>query len=473
MTAVTRSLTSAGSAIPVAALAAGLAFALAAVASPRLALFGVAGVLAALLVFRSLIAGLALFIVLTFPDRLPGALGIGSTLAKPLGVLLLLAWALVIVSDRGREVPFLPRDAPVLTFTLLGFLLWSAASTVWAADRSATVHNATRLAQLVALIFVAYSAVRTTRQLGVLLGAFLVGAVATSVYALANGTVHYGRLTGGIFDPNAFAAEMAVAIVVAVFLLVARPRLGVGLLLVAALLPISAAYVQAGSRSGFLALGAALLVAVLIGGSLRGGLVTIVCVIVGLGLAYYAYAAPPQLRARVASIGSGAQADPVRADTWHIALRMAHDYPLAGVGLGNFPAREADYVITTLDVTQVKSLHNFQLVAHNTYLEILAELGLIGALLFGGVVLMTLGRALAVLPALRGPVTSTEVYLRLIIVANVAFLTSAIFVSDQYSKQLWLLFALAVAAARLATQPAPVEERQEIGRGRVRQLPAY
>ena len=64
---------------------------------------------------RSLIAGLALFVVLTFPDQLPGSLGVGPTLAKPLGVVIVISWLFAIVGDRQRVIPFLPRDSPVLT----------------------------------------------------------------------------------------------------------------------------------------------------------------------------------------------------------------------------------------------------------------------------------------------------------------------------------------------------------------------
>jgi hypothetical protein len=201
-----------------------LAFAPLAATSPRqVAYILVAGV-AVFIVLRSLIAGLALFVVLTFPDQLPGALGVGSTLAKPLGVVILISWLVTIVGDRERAVPFLPREAPVLTYTLLVLVVWSLASLIWASDRGLTLDSASRLVKLVGLLFVTYSAVRKPRDLLILVWAFLVGAVVTCGYALANGTLRYGRLTGGIFNPNTLAAEIVVAIVIAIFLLVSTRR---------------------------------------------------------------------------------------------------------------------------------------------------------------------------------------------------------------------------------------------------------
>ena len=179
-----------------------LAFAPLAAASPgRLAYLLAAGV-ALFMVLRSLIAGLALFVVLTFPDQLPGALGVGATLAKPLGVVIVISWLLTIVGDREREIPFLPRDAPVLTYALLALLVWCVTSMVWATNRSVALQGAGRLVQLVGLIFVTYSAVRRPRDFMILVWAFLVGAAVTSVYALGTGTLRSGRLTGGIFNPN-------------------------------------------------------------------------------------------------------------------------------------------------------------------------------------------------------------------------------------------------------------------------------
>jgi O-antigen ligase len=440
-----------------------LALAPLAAASPgRLTYVLIAGV-AVFVVLRSLIAGLALFVVLTFPDQLPGALGVGSTLAKPLGVVILISWLLTIVADRERAVPFLPRDAPVLTYTLLALVVWSLASLVWASDRSLTLHGATRLVQLVGLIFVTYSAVRKPRDLLILVWAFLIGALVTCVYALANGTLRYGRLTGGIFDPNRVAAEIVVAIVMAIFLLVATRRLSLRLICLVLLSVFAVVFVQTQSRSGILALGAAFAFALVAAGPLRGRITAVILIVAALGLAYYVYAAPPQLRERVTSIVTGtSQASPLREDTFQIALQMTRAHPVQGVGLGNFPALESQYFTTNANIVQVGSLRRFQLVVHNTYLEILAELGIVGLVLFVSVLAMTVGRAAAML-AQPAPEGSTRLLARAITAGTVGVLTSQVFISGEYSKQLWVLLGMSVAAAALVSKArlehAPARDR--------------
>jgi O-antigen ligase len=314
-----------------------------------------------------------------------------------------------------------------------------------------TLHSVSRLVQLVGLVFVTYSAIRKPRDLLILAWAFLIGAAVTSVYALANGTLRFGRLTGGIFNPNALAAEIVVAIVIAIFLLVATRRVSLRLICLALVTVFAIVFVQTQSRSGILALGAAFAFALVASGPLRGRITAVILIAAAIGLAYYVYAAPPQLRERVSSIVTGtSQASPLREDTWQIALQMTRAHPVRGVGLGNFPALESQYFTSNVNIVQVGSLRHFQLVVHNTYLEILAELGIVGLILFLSVLAMTVGRAAAML-AQPGPEGSSRLLARSITAGTVGVLTSQVFNSGEYSKQLWVLLGMSVAAAALVS----------------------
>lgn len=63
----------------------------------------------------------------------------------------------------------------------------------------------------------------------------------------------------------------------------------------------------------------------------------------------------------------------LRVSYWRVALRMVSDYPLTGVGFGNFGTAYAIYQRIEDDDTQQ---------AHNDYLQMLAELGVFGLLFF-------------------------------------------------------------------------------------------
>ncbi|MEU5908110.1 O-antigen ligase family protein [Micromonospora sp. NPDC047467] len=80
----------------------------------------------------------------------------------------------------------------------------------------------------------------------------------------------------------------------------------------------------------------------------------------------------------------------VRLDLWRSALRMAADHPLAGVGFQNFRAHLPEYfqpevTVAAVDV-QLDSLNH----AHNTYLTVLTQTGLVGVLLVGGLLLIVI-----------------------------------------------------------------------------------
>jgi len=166
------------------------------------------------------------------------------------------------------------------------------------------------------------------------------------------------------------------------------------------------------------------------------------------------YAASPQLRARISSIATGGQASPLRQDTWQIALRMSRAHPLQGVGLGNFPEVEPNYEIANLNVSGVGTIRRFQLGVHNAYLEVFAELGLVGLALFTGVLTLAFGRPLVTVLQYGGE-QATGVLAGAIVAGLVGLLTAQIFNSFEYSKQLWLLFGMAVAATSLLRQLSP------------------
>ncbi len=95
-------------------------------------------------------------------------------------------------------------------------------------------------------------------------------------------------------------------------------------------------------------------------------------------------------------------------------------------------------------------------VAHNMYLEVLAELGIVGAALFATILLFSLVCAFKAIEGFeRSGDRGMEILSRALFVALVALLASDVFGSRQFSKQLWLLLSLgpaflAIARAQLA-----------------------
>ena len=99
-------------------------------------------------------------------------------------------------------------------------------------------------------------------------------------------------------------------------------------------------------------------------------------------------------------------------------------------------------------------------VAHNTYLQTAAELGIVGIGLFGAIAIFSIAAALkgarnfSDLGDLR-----SEALARSIAIATIAILAADFFISEQYNKQLWLLLGIGpaiLAVSQRARRGRPV-----------------
>ena len=86
------------------------------------------------------------------------------------------------------------------------------------------------------------------------------------------------------------------------------------------------------------------------------------------------FAASPMLRTRLVSIGS-MDSNTTRLTIWHNTFKMIGDYPILGVGTGVFPFVYKGY--TTPDYPEREPPY-----AHNLFLQVAAEFGLIGLAVF-------------------------------------------------------------------------------------------
>ena len=138
---------------------------------------------------------------------------------------------------------------------------------------------------------------------------------------------------------------------------------------------------------------------------------------------------------------------------------MVEDHPVRGIGNGNFANTSVHYLLQPGAIVRDDFIIDTPKVAHNSYLEVLAELGVIGLVLF----LTVLGFALACIVKAawlfeRVGDRQMELLSRALFVALVGLLASDFFGSRQFEKQLWLLLALGPAFLALAR--AQLEERR-------------
>ncbi|HEU5477048.1 MAG TPA: O-antigen ligase family protein [Gaiellaceae bacterium] len=389
---------------------------------------------------------LAAFVLLTFPEHLPGSLGAGETLAKPMGALILVAW-LGNALTRNRTLPLLPRTQPLLFWAIVGLILFSGVSTLWATDAGETRSALGRLLLVAGLAVVTYTAASSRAGFRTIVHGYLLGSVVTSLYSVGSGTyLAKGRLAG-LFDPNYFAAELIPAILISCFLFVSADSRRKRWLSAAVAAIDLVAFALTQSRGGIVGLTVALLVAVVVAGRARPRVVALFLVLVAVGLGYYVTYKPAHVFQ--SGVGGLSATSSGRTDEWKVALRIAGGHPIGGVGLGNYRVVEPSVATQTLNLDVVRFIVRFRQLAHNTYLQVAAELGLVGLLLFLTILALPLRAAGRALAGLEQELDELEFHARGLLAGAIGLLTAYVFLSANLEKPLWFVVGLLASVPSL------------------------
>jgi O-antigen ligase len=418
---------------------------------PKLALAAALGIAFVGVVLADLSAGLVLFTVISFVDLLPLG-GPAVTLAKVAGVLLALSWLARLTTRESESSNFL-TEHPLVSYVLLAFLGWAALSLTWAEDPVAGAEAVYRYSLNVVLFVIVYTAVTEREHVSWVLIAFVAGATVSALYGFLNPVPtefvnDVSRLGGAGVDPNELAAAAVAALVLAAALAAGwRRQPASRVVALAAVGFLAATVVLSFSRAGLVALAFALVVGVIVGGRWRvAAAVLLLVVAVGIG-GYHAFYASPQERDRITKADGGTG----RSDVWQVGWRMVEDSPTNGIGAGNFQISSIHYLLEPGALQRTDFIVDEPKVAHNIYLQVLAELGVVGLALFLAVIVFSLSCALRAAWAFRDLAdTRMELIGRGLFVATLAMLAADFFLSEQFSKQLWLLLALGPALYAIA-----------------------
>jgi O-antigen ligase len=410
----------------------------------------------------------ALAFVLLTVTNLPLALGLfcadplrldfdESGVIKLAGVLLVLAWLGATLYRSDSEHDFLTVH-PAMSLVLGLFLGWSALSAVWAESAAETFTPDGAYALGIAIILIAFTAVRTRNQAIMVIFLFVLGAAAAALFGILTGPpadAEQERLANSYFDPNELASTLVAGAALAVGLAQCARR-SPGLKL--------AAYTAAGfcvlgiflsvSRGGLVALGVALIAALLLSGRWRGRVVLVAMLVVVSTVYYFAALAPQDARDRVLkTTKAGSTQSEGRASLWQVGWRMVEDKPVQGVGSGNFTVSERHYLLRPGAVWSSDTIIQYRQPAHNTFLGMLAELGAVGFLLFMSFVVFALRSALLAARNFgdRGD-HGAEALARALAVGLIGLLAGDFFISQPYYKGMWLLLGLGPALLAISSR---------------------
>jgi O-antigen ligase len=421
--------------------------------------YGIAIVLVAFyapLVFFDLSTALAVWVaILFFQD-----LSLLSSGPNGVGVLLGLGWLGTFLG--GQRSSHMMREHRRLLLTITGFCLWITLTIAWAAKAGPAGTEAAYW-WLAALGFlVVLTTVSTPREVGHVALAFVIGSVISVIIGLGTGSLNssvdsisqtaiQGRFTGGGGDPN----EQAAAFVAAMFLIVGLfsiyRRRSARVCLVIAFVLMSIGFFATQSRGGLIALAVATLAALVLAPRQRSRILGLLVLVAIAGVILVA--TTPGALSRITDLGGGTSG---RNDLWRVAWQVFTGHPLFGIGAGNFQVVESHYVLRPGSIARVQYLTSDPLLVHNSYLQLLAETGVVGLIGYLAVIFGSLRAAAEA--ARRFEALGLRRYAdltRAIMMGTIGMLAALFLITDGDDLRLWVLLALGPVLLGAASRASP------------------
>jgi len=432
--------------------AAGLAAAVGILAAydPVLGLLAAFGAAFVAFVLSDFTRGLLLFVGISFLEIIPGV--IPAAAGNVLGVLLVLSWVATI-AVRERGVPSLLAARPWLVVMLTLFLVWMGTSLLWARSSDSAFEDLIRYVPLIALFGIVHAAIRTRNHLLALCVVFVGGAMVAVTVGLvsapasdSSGSTRFATVANPLAPVLVGGAVLAAA-----FAGMTTRHVALRLAAAGACCYCLAGVLLTGSRGGLLGLALALLVGLFFAGrGRRARVLPVVVIAVSMALLYVLAIAPPAARDRITNPGDGTG----RADVWKVGVEMVKANPILGVGAGNFRARSPEYVLRAGLIRRSDLIIDKPLVAHNIYLAVLSQLGIVGLLLFLGIIGASLRAVVAAARAFkRQKDEELELLSRASFIALCGILAAGFFGSWSFSMPaLWFLLATCSVMLRLARE---------------------
>lgn len=367
------------------------------------------------------------------------------SVVKLLGLLVTVGWVFraLLRNDRVR--------APAVSLPVLALGVAVGCSLLFSPDPAGSLVTVLRYVLFILFFFLVIQLVRDRRDVLRLVRVSVVSAAAAAGWALYQyAFAHATHLVSGpISDPNDFAYVLASLLPLAAVLWVSDRR--ARLLWTVAIAMLAVALLATLSRGALVGLAAMVLWAVAsrripLGRAVLS-LTAVACVV---GLAFLVWA--PVINHSLESKNRIADQNVTsRLAFWDGAVRMAEDHPFTGVGPGRFGAEAPTYVRNNPIPLQNP-------VAHNSYLEILAESGVVALLAFVAF-LATVWRLLVATHRVeqrRGDALGARLATGMQASMVVAVVSGA-FLSEQLRTPFWLIGALAVAVAAPGGRRAAAE----------------
>lgn len=353
--------------------------------------------------------------------------GLG-TISRLIGAVLLPVGLLAVLARRWVRHPSVPH------WCMIAFVSWIALSYFWTVSHTATSERMFTEVQLLFVVLLIWQFCTSENGALSLTKAYVYGTLVScgeTIYRFASHQyTYYGRFSAVGFDPNDLSLTLALSIPLSYYLFV-RYR---GLAGCAWLLQIAAVIISClltASRMGALVMVIALSIVVFTRKSVGAPRRAALALTLGLAILGAASYVPASSWKRLSTIGKEVRTGTLnsRTEIWAGGLESVRNKPFLGVGAGAF-ADAVEPLISYFD-------QEHAYVAHNTFLSVLAELGVFGFLLF-----LILLAALLVTTLNMEPLTR-KTYL----VAFAVWAAGVMTLTWEHRKPTWILFALIIQNA--------------------------
>jgi O-antigen ligase len=345
-----------------------------------------------------------------------------GTLCRGVGIAAFGLGLLAVFMNAPTRIP-----RPVHLVLLL-FVLWISLTSLWTVDQEATLTAVKTYVQLLLMVWLILEFAPNRRLQLHLLRAYVLGsyvsAAGTIFSYVSDSSTYWERHVAAGFDPNDLCLILALSIPMSFYLMVVEPAGFRGWLWRLHPAPVLFAALLTASRGGFLSICAALLIVPCMFAKLpTGSKILVPAVGLALLIAVFAWLPGPVVE-RLSSLPEEMRATTfgLRGGIWRAGWEVFRQHSLAGVGIGAF-------------ATAVQPVLGEATVAHNAFLTVLVETGIIGFFL--------LATALCLL--LQSLIRLDTIGRRFWLVVVVTWFIGANALSWAHRKPTWFLIGLLAA----------------------------
>lgn len=303
----------------------------------------------------------------------------------------------LVLSKKVREnfihgiINFFTEKMSILMVILLAIML---VSTIYALDKKLALTESVRFITYIFMYFIIKYEFNNKKQINTLIACYIfisfilcclgvvqyfTGFALEGIFLTAYESGKSVKIAATLYNPNAYAAYLILIIFPLIMLSVYEKNKNKKILYILFSILVFTNLLMTFSRNAVLGFGLGLLVLVIIYSY------KLIFALGGFGIVIFFI---PSVFQRIKSV-TNMSGNVIRIKLWKTALMMIKEHPILGVGNGNYVTRYNEYIFKYKDL-RYYSYRNFP--AHNSYLKVQSELGIIGIASFLGILITALFR---------------------------------------------------------------------------------